>query len=150
MRFHHSQGDSVFPFFAMLPIFFPKPLTEHWQQDRWCIPLISLFNEMSMFRAIISAKVARVKGISEMKSKQQSPCSNCMHWPLMPWGNACSTCMHKPVRCMHLPVPQVMHPLTEWDLKFQVCLGYTFTAATLHFCHFLSIFTWFKKSNLTL
>ncbi len=22
------------------------------------------------------------KGISEMKSKQQSPCSNCMHWPV--------------------------------------------------------------------
>jgi hypothetical protein len=29
-------------------------------------------------------------GISEMKSKQQSPCSKCMHWPVMSWGNACS------------------------------------------------------------
>ncbi len=25
-------------------------------------------------------KVAEDKGISEMKSKQQRPCSNCMHW----------------------------------------------------------------------
>jgi len=24
-----------------------------------------------------------------------------------------------------------MHALTAWDLKFQVCLGYTFTPATL-------------------
>jgi hypothetical protein len=39
-----------------------------------------------------------------MKSKQQSPCSNCMHWTVTSWGNACSTCMHKPVRCMHRPV----------------------------------------------
>ncbi len=39
-----------------------------------------------------------------MKSKQQIPCSNCMHWPVMSWGNACSTCMHKAVRCMHQTV----------------------------------------------
>jgi hypothetical protein len=51
-----------------------------------------------------TAKVVGDKGISEMKSKQQSPCSNCMHWPVMSWGNACSTCMHKCVRCMHWPV----------------------------------------------
>jgi hypothetical protein len=44
------------------------------------------------------------KGISVMKSKQQSPCSNCMHRLAMPWDNACSACMHKPVRCMHWPV----------------------------------------------
>ncbi len=25
-----------------------------------------------------------------------------------------------------------MHALTAWDLKFQVCLGYTFTPATLN------------------
>jgi hypothetical protein len=25
----------------------------------------------------------------------------------------------------------LLHALTAWDLKFQVCLGYTFTAATL-------------------
>ncbi len=45
-------------------------------------------------------KVAWDKGKSEPKSKQQSPCSNCMHRPVTSWGNACSTCMHKPVRCM--------------------------------------------------
>jgi hypothetical protein len=37
------------------------------------------------------------KVISEMKSKQQSPCSNCMHWPVTSWGNACSMYMHRPV-----------------------------------------------------
>ncbi len=49
-------------------------------------------------------KVAGDKGISKTKSKQQSQCSNCMHQPVMSWGNACSTCMHRPVRCMHRPV----------------------------------------------
>jgi hypothetical protein len=76
-------------------------------------------------------KVAGDKGISETKSKQ-SPCSNCMHQPLMSWGNECSTCMHKPVMCMNQPVHhRPMHALTAWDLKFQVCLGYTFTPPTL-------------------
>ncbi len=37
------------------------------------------------------------KGISEMKSKQQSPCSNCMHQPVTSWHNACSMGMHWPV-----------------------------------------------------
>ncbi len=33
-------------------------------------------------------KVAGGKGISETKLKQQSPCSNCMHHPVMSWGNS--------------------------------------------------------------
>jgi len=49
-------------------------------------------------------KIAGGKGISEMKSKQQSPCSNYLHQPVMFWGNACSTCMHQSLRCMHRPV----------------------------------------------
>ncbi len=49
-------------------------------------------------------KVAGDKGISEMKSKQQSPCSNCMNRPVTSLCIACSTYMHKPVRCMHWPV----------------------------------------------
>jgi hypothetical protein len=44
---------------------------------------------------MVPAKVAGDKGISETKSKQQSPCSNCMHQPVTSWGN---------VRCMHWPV----------------------------------------------
>jgi len=36
--------------------------------------------------------------------KQQSPCSNCIHRPVMSWGNACSACMHMSVRWMHRPV----------------------------------------------
>jgi len=35
----------------------------------------------TLYRGTI-AKVAGDKGISEMKSKQQSPCSNCMHQPV--------------------------------------------------------------------
>ncbi len=49
-------------------------------------------------------KVARDKGISKTKSEQQSPCSKCMHWPVMSWGNPCSTCMYLPVMCMHWPM----------------------------------------------
>jgi len=30
----------------------------------------------------------------------------------------------------------LLHALTAWDLKFQVCLGYTFTPATLHYFAF--------------
>jgi len=41
------------------------------------------------------------KGLSETKSKQQSPCSNCIHRPVMSWGNnmvaACTYCMHRPL-----------------------------------------------------
>jgi hypothetical protein len=49
-------------------------------------------------------KVTGDKGIFEMKSKQWSPCSKCMHQPVTSWGNAFSTCMHKPGRCMPRPV----------------------------------------------
>ncbi len=52
----------------------------------------------------MKSKVAGGKGISETKSKQQSPCSNCMHRPVMSLGNAFSTYMHWPVACMHQPV----------------------------------------------
>jgi hypothetical protein len=55
------------------------------------------------------------KGISVMKSKQQSPCSNCMHQLVTSWGNACSTCIHQPVtshsdactNCMGSKVPSL-------------------------------------------
>ncbi len=33
------------------------------------------------------------KGISEMKSKQQSPCSNCMHRSVISWPITCTYCM---------------------------------------------------------
>jgi hypothetical protein len=57
-----------------------------------------------MVETLKNAKVAGDKGISETKSKQQSPCINCMHRPVMSWGNACSRIMHKPVRCMYWPL----------------------------------------------
>jgi hypothetical protein len=51
----------------------------------------------SLLGKVILNKVAGDKGKSKMKSKQQSPCSNCMHQPMTSWGNACTTCMHQPV-----------------------------------------------------
>jgi len=67
----------------------------------------------TLYRGTI-AKVAGDKGISEMKSKQQSPCSNCMHQPVTSWGNAYSTCIHKHVRCMHQPVMPQANACTYW------------------------------------
>ncbi len=71
------------------------------------------------------------KGISETNSKLKIPCSKCMqqlwNWPMTSQADACTT-----GRCMH-----VLHALahdvtgTAWGLKFQVCLWYTFTPATL-------------------
>jgi len=34
---------------------------------------------------ILSVQSSWSKGISETKLKQQSPCSNCMHWPVTSW-----------------------------------------------------------------
>jgi hypothetical protein len=76
----------------------------------------NLFERFLWFIVKDTLKVAGGKGISETKSKQQSPCSNCMQRPVMSWGNACSTCMHKPVRCMHQPV-------TLWADACTYCMG---------------------------
>ncbi len=62
------------------------------------------FSINKIFKTCLGTKVAGGKGISETKSKQQSPCSNCMHRPVMSWGNVCSTWMHWPMTCMHQPV----------------------------------------------
>ncbi len=58
-----------------------------------------------------------------MKSKQQSPCSNCMQQPVMSWGNTCSTCMHKPMRCMHLPVMSQANALMSQADACTYCMG---------------------------
>jgi hypothetical protein len=52
-----------------------------------------------------------------------------MHRHVMSCGNACSTCLWG--ACISLRHHRPMHGLTAWDLKFQVCLGCTFTTATL-------------------
>ncbi len=66
------------------------------------------------------------KGISELKSKQQSPCSN---------GLWCHGAMHAISACIglwhHGLITWLLYALTAWDLKFQVCLRYTFTPPTL-------------------
>ncbi len=66
------------------------------------------------------------KGISKTKLKQQSPCSIGLwcHRAI----HAVSACINM---CCHRPIAWLLHALTAWDLKFQVCLGYTFTSATL-------------------
>jgi hypothetical protein len=55
--------------------------------------------------------------------------------PVMSWGNACSKCMHRPV-----PITGLLHALTAWDLKFQVCLRYTFTSATVQLFSCIGVF----------
>jgi hypothetical protein len=58
-------------------------------------PTVCLFKCMSMNQCTQSS---RSKGISETKSKQLSPCSSCMHQPVMSWGNACRGCIFSHVR----------------------------------------------------
>jgi hypothetical protein len=85
-------------------------------------------------------KVAGGKGISEMKSKQQSPCSNCMHRPVMSWGKACSTCMHWPVTWMHLTgrCMHLLHGLCCFDFISEIpllqllCKSYMFASNPLY------------------
>jgi len=57
--------------------------------SQWSV-FISL---MSMVNLHLQNKVVGDKGISEIKSKQQNPCSNCMHQPVMSQANACTYCM---------------------------------------------------------
>jgi hypothetical protein len=44
------------------------------------------------------------KGISEMKYKQQNPCSNCMLRPVMSQANACTSQAYACMYCMHCPL----------------------------------------------
>jgi hypothetical protein len=78
----------------------------------WTVALSPGFVLFDCVYAGVETKVAGDNGISETKSKQQSPCSNCMHQPVTSCGNACSTCMYKPVRCMHQPVMSQVNPCT--------------------------------------
>ncbi len=75
---------------------------EFLQLVMFCTNITNINNKIGCMNH--ESKVAGDKGISEMKSKQQSPCSNCMHRPVTSWDNACSTCMHRPVMFMHCPV----------------------------------------------
>jgi hypothetical protein len=85
------------------------------------------------------------KGISETKSKQQSPCSNCMHRPVMSRPTVVSHHRHRTYenKKMSMWYPfkahcgcDIMgrsHALTAWHLKFQVCPRYTFTSSYFGF-----------------
>ncbi len=52
----------------------------------------------------LASKVAGDKGISEVKSKQQSPCSNCMHRHVMSQVNACTSQAYACMYCMNCPM----------------------------------------------
>jgi hypothetical protein len=82
-------------------------------------------------------KVAGDKGISEEKSKQQSPCSNCMHQLMMSWAmHAVHACISLWGVCISLWCHRLMHAITPWALLFWFCFGYTFTPATLGLTNF--------------
>ncbi len=89
---------------------------------------------------ILSVQSSWSKGISETKLKQQSPCSNCMHWPVTSWPTVGSHHRDRTYEnkikcpCGTLSKPTVHHRLITWDLKFQVCLGYTFTSSYFANC----------------
>ncbi len=153
------------------------------------------------------SKVSGDKGISETKSKQQSPCSNCMHWPvtidierpkidclsfvyvpatsaahnrlffllfllrlftvlmkkthavkqsiflrcLCLWHHGAMHAVHACISlwgaCISMWHHRLMYALTAWDLKFQDCLGYTFTPATLVMLFCTCIDIWTKTTN---
>jgi hypothetical protein len=42
--------------------------------------------------------------ISETKSKWQSPCSKCMHWPVTSQADACTSQAYACMYCMHCPL----------------------------------------------
>jgi hypothetical protein len=70
------------------------------------------------------------KGKSEMKSKQQSPCSNLQHWPVTSQTDACTPQAYACMSCMHCPWNhRPMHAVTAWALLFWFCLGYTFISS---------------------
>ncbi len=68
----------------------------HWQ---------SLYTKMSVTAARDSPfQSSWSKGIFSTKSKQQSPCSKCMHRPVISQANACTSQACACMYCMHCPV----------------------------------------------
>ncbi len=63
------------------------------------------------------------KGISETKSKQQSPCSNWMRQPVTSCGNACSMCIHQPVMHRDCRVYYNLYALTSKADACTYCMG---------------------------
>ena len=57
-----------------------------------------------------------------------SACISLWHHGAM---HAVQTCISLSGACIGLSHHRPMHALTAWNLKFQVCLGYTFTPGTL-------------------
>ncbi len=84
----------------------------------WCVFQISHY---------FANKVAGGKGISRWNQNNRAHA-------VTAWiGLWCHGAMHTVGAYIGLLCHRLMHALTAWYLKFQVCLGYTFTPATL-FC----------------
>jgi hypothetical protein len=62
------------------------------------------------------------KGISKMKSKQQSPCSNCMHRPVMSQADAAP---HRLMHACNAPLchRQLLHGLCCFDFVSDIPLS---------------------------
>ncbi len=57
------------------------------------------FKHMQLVQAL-TLEYSWSKGISEMKLKQQSPCSNCTHRPVMSHAIACTSQAYACINCM--------------------------------------------------
>jgi hypothetical protein len=83
------------------------------------------------------------KGISEMKSIQQSPCRNCIHQPVTSWGNACSTCIHRPVMSQADACTYCMR--SKVSSLYQTYLYSTYFESALRALYTLDVYGIFKK-----
>jgi hypothetical protein len=61
-------------------------------------------NHLGVYSHYSNCQSSWSKGISETKSKQQTPCSNCMHQPVMSLANACTSQAYACIFCMHCPM----------------------------------------------
>jgi hypothetical protein len=75
---------------------------------------------------------SKVAGVKVYTRQNQN---NIAHAVTACMGLWCHGAMHAVHACISLWCHRPMQALTAWDLKFQVCLGYTFTPATL-LCYF--------------
>ncbi len=100
-----------------------------------------LITLISMDSTSLGLKVAGGKGISEMKSKQQSSCSNCMHRPVMSWSNACNTCGDACTYCMGSEVSSLsgiylyLYFVQGWFVKQKLMLSCNFRCDQIHNRH---------------
>jgi len=65
-----------------------------------------------------------------MKSKQQSPCSKCMHWPVTSQADACTSQAYTCMYCMHCPMTSQADACSYcMGSVVWFCLRYTFISS---------------------